>query len=78
MNISSNFINNCNIMLFLLFAQVIVCASVYVVAKLANSKKIISYSMYFLKQGVITLILFNCFNISFSAGVHWKYASSND
>ena len=31
-----------------------------------------------LKQGFITLVLFNIFNISFSAGVHLKYASPSD
>ena len=31
-----------------------------------------------LKQGLITLILFNAFNISFSAGVHWRYADPTD
>jgi hypothetical protein len=31
-----------------------------------------------LKQGFITLVLFNIFNISFSAGVHFKYASPSD
>ncbi len=31
-----------------------------------------------LKQGFITLVLFNIFNISFSAGVHLKYASPTD
>lgn len=28
-----------------------------------------------LKEGFITLVMFNIFNISFSAGVHWKYFS---
>jgi len=31
-----------------------------------------------MKQGFITLVIFNIFNISFSAGVHWKYANPND
>jgi hypothetical protein len=31
-----------------------------------------------MKQGFVTLVLFNIFNISFSAGVHWKYASPTD
>ena len=35
-------------------------------------------SLQLLKQGFTTLVLFNIFNISFSAGVHWKYASPND
>ena len=35
-------------------------------------------SLQLLKQGFTTLVLFNIFNISFSAGVHWKYASPSD
>jgi hypothetical protein len=31
-----------------------------------------------MKQGFITFVIFNIFNISFSAGVHWKYANPND
>lgn len=31
-----------------------------------------------MKQGLITLVLFNIFNFAFSAGVHWKYASPAD
>jgi hypothetical protein len=35
-------------------------------------------ALIFLKQGFITLVMFNIFNISFSAGVHWKYANPAD
>lgn len=27
---------------------------------------------------MITLVLFNCFNFAFSAGVHWKHSSKTD
>lgn len=30
-----------------------------------------------LKEGFITLVMFNILNISFSAGIHWKYVSGN-
>lgn len=32
-------------------------------------------SQRFLKQGFTTLLLFNTFNIAYSAGLHWRYAS---
>ena len=35
-------------------------------------------SLRLLKQGSITLILFNVFNIAFSAGVNWKYSNPQD
>lgn len=36
------------------------------------------YSVILLKQGFLTLVMFNIFNISYSAGIHWRYADSND
>lgn len=50
----------------------------YLLSRLAFSLKIQRYTLYFFKQALITLILFNVFNISFSAGVHWKYAEPTD
>jgi hypothetical protein len=47
-------------------------------SKIAKNDKLKTVSLRLLKQGFVTLILFNIFNISFSAGVHWKYASPND
>jgi hypothetical protein len=31
-----------------------------------------------LKEVLLTLILFNCFNFAYSAGLHFKYASTDD
>lgn len=31
-----------------------------------------------MKQGFITFVLFNVFNVAFSAGIHWKYANPED
>ena len=31
-----------------------------------------------MKEGFITLIMFNTLNIGFSAGIHWKYADPNE
>jgi hypothetical protein len=50
----------------------------YLASKIAKNDKLKTVSLRLLKQGFVTLILFNIFNISFSAGVHWKYASPND
>lgn len=47
----------------------------YLISRLMIWPKIQTYSIQFLKQGLITLILFNSFNLSFSAGVHWRYAT---
>ena len=50
----------------------------YLASKIAKNDKLKTVSLRLLKQGFVTLILFNIFNISFSAGVHWKYASPHD
>ena len=33
---------------------------------------------HLLKEGFLTLAMFNILNISFSAGIHWKYANPED
>ena len=45
------------------------------VAKKIQNEKLIKVSMILLKQGFMALIIFNIFNIAFSAGVHFKYAN---
>jgi len=34
--------------------------------------------MSILKQGAITLVIFNSYNIAFSTGIHWKYSGNTD
>ena len=75
---SGSFINNCNVMLLVLFGELLVSLAMYIVSKITRSDKLRKLSLRFLKQGFVTLVLFNAFNIAFSAGVHWKYAPSND
>lgn len=45
---------------------------------MAHSGKAYTIGLNLLKQGFITILLFNAFNISFSAGVHIKYANKDD
>jgi hypothetical protein len=51
---------------------------ILLIAKKIQNEKLIKVSMILLKQGFMTLILFNIFNIAFSAGVHFKYANPAD
>ena len=78
MDMSGSFINNCNVMLLVLFGELLVSLAMYIVSKITRSHKLRKLSLRFLKQGFVTLVLFNAFNIAFSAGVHWKYASLTD
>lgn len=78
MGVAGIFLNNCNVMLFLLFGWFIATVLFYIVSKLVGKTKVQEIALRLLKQGFITLVLFNIFNVSFSAGVHWKYGSPSD
>ena len=79
MGVSSNFLNNCNIMILVMVGWILITGILYLLSlPLFKSRKAHQITYNLLKQGATTLILFNAFNISFSAGVNWKYLSSND
>lgn len=74
MNLSATFLNNCNIMIIVLFAELLIAVTLCIVSKFVALKKLRQISHRLLKQGFITLVLFNIYNISFSSGFHFKYA----
>ena len=77
LNLASSFINNFNIMYLLLVAELLIGLILFSLSKCCYySLKIIGINL--IKQGFLTLILFNCLNIAFSAGLHWKYATESD
>jgi hypothetical protein len=78
MDVAGNFLNNCNIMIFILYGELILSLALYLIAKKVQNVKFLKVSLRLLKQGFITLVLFNIFNIAFSAGIHWKYAAAGD
>ena len=65
-------------MILALLIELIITGFFCLIAKLNLSYKIYDFSVNLMKQGFVTLIIFNSFNISFSAGVHWKYANKYD
>ena len=65
-------------MLMLLFVELTMSFSVYLIGKFTGKPKLQKIGLYFLKQGFITLVLFNAFNIAFSAGIHLKLANPSD
>jgi hypothetical protein len=67
--------NNCNIMLCFLLGKLMISITLFLIAKKIQNGKLMKVSMRLLKQGFMTLVLFNIFNIAFSAGVHFKYAN---
>lgn len=78
MGVFANFINNCNIMLILFYVYALVVGTLCFIFKFLQRDHLFAMSLRALKEGMITLIVFNCFNFAFSAGVHWKYSSMQD
>jgi hypothetical protein len=62
-------------MLCFLLGELMISITMLLIAKKIQNGKLIKVSMRLLKQGFMTLVLFNIFNIAFSAGVHFKYAN---
>lgn len=77
MKVNSTFLNNCNIMMILLLGELIFGFVLYLIGQLVRRFGIKKIGLRLLKQGFVTLLIFNLFNIGFSAGVHWKYADRN-
>lgn len=65
-------------MFFLMLAQLILSFLLYLIAKLTLQYKVEKLGLKMLKQGFITLLMFNIFNLSFSAGAHLKFAEYNE
>ena len=76
--ISSSFINNFNIMYLLFLGVVAIGVTCFVLSLAFKAKKLKKAGIFILKEVMITFLLFNCFNIAFSAGMHWRYASPED
>ncbi len=79
--IKSLFLNNCNVMLALIVLELAVAGILFAVAHLVESvsSKVSTVAKHLIKEGLLTLMMFNAFNIAFSVGTHFHYAdSSND
>ncbi len=79
--IKSLFLNNCNVMLALILLELAVAGVMFAVAHLVESvsNKVSTVAKHLIKEGLLTLMMFNAFNIAFGVGNHFHYAeSSND
>lgn len=75
MRYNDNFISNVNFMLAVLVLDLIVGFILQKIARRKNMKKLYKISKYMLKKVFITLFLFNSLNLSFSIGIHFRYAN---
>jgi len=80
LGIKALFLNNCNIMLLVIVAEMLVAGILYLVSHFLSSvsEKLSSISKYLIKEGLLTLMMFNAFNIAFGVGIHFQYADKND
>lgn len=67
------FLNNCNIMMLAFLVFIVVSAFMYLLSKIVQPHRQFTY-LALLKQGLITFLLFNILNVSFSTGLHFAYA----
>lgn len=69
-----SFLDNMNIMAVLIFAILSISIFGFILSKIVNLT--INYSNFFKKLSkeiLLTLVFFNCFNISYSTAVHFKF-----
>jgi len=81
LGIKALFLNNCNVMLLVIVTEILVAGALFGISHLVSSvsTKLSSISKYLIKEGLLTLMMFNAFNIAFGVGVHFQYADrSND
>lgn len=77
---AANFLRNCNLMFLVVMAIILVALLLYIASycfkKCAPS--CFSISRRLAKEVLLTLILFNCYNFAYSAGLHFYYATPSD
>jgi hypothetical protein len=76
---AANFLRNCNIMFLIVAAAIVVSFLLYLLTCFCSSSPCFYFfSRRLLKEVLLTLILFNCFNFAFCAGLHFTYADPAD
>lgn len=73
---SPNFLDNCSVMLILVLAEMAVALIIYFLAFLIKSQspRLYKIAKRMLKEFLLTLLVFNSFNIAYSAGIHFTYS----
>lgn len=71
-----SFIENMNVMLVAMFIEYFL--SLFVIAISCKRPMLRKVGYVLLKEVFLTIFIFNCFNITFSAGLHFKYATAEN
>jgi hypothetical protein len=72
----ANFIRNCNLMLIVVIFVILASFSMYAIAYCYKNCApcVFRFTQRLLKEVLLTLILFNCLNFAYAAGLHFNYA----
>lgn len=73
----SSFLDNFNVMFLLMFVELFIGAVIYVFTKITglSSKTLSKIANILLKEVFLTLVLFNCLNISYSFAIYYRYTT---
>jgi uncharacterized membrane protein affecting hemolysin expression len=63
------FLNNFNVMLLVMIVALMLGIALQITEKMHKNKKLNNIGKTILKQGLMTLVIFNIYNASFSAGI---------
>lgn len=63
------FINNFNVMLLVMIVALMLGIALQITEKMHKNEKLNNIGKTILKQGLMTLVIFNIYNVSFSAGI---------
>lgn len=77
---NANFLRNCNVMLMLVIVVIVVAFCLYILTYLIQkcAETLHKVAKRLIKEVLLTLILFNCLNFAYSAGIHFRYATPED
>lgn len=70
---SHSFLENINVVILFLLGHLFISLILIVLSRICTSLKIVSE--FFYKQLFISLAMMICFNVAFSAGIHFRYAT---
>lgn len=77
MEVASEFLNNVNVMLFIVMGILAIGVGLLIVSKVVKGlRNTVGWlAIFILKEVLISFVIFNTLNFTFSAGIHWKYSS---
>jgi hypothetical protein len=76
---ASNFLRNCNLMFFLVALVMVIAFVLYLCTYFCKQCPCLyKLTRRLFKELLLTLILFNCFNFAYCAGLHFSYADPQD